>query len=110
MANLIQDNKHLEERLDSHGSRLYKLENPDIPQQKMRHDPPKTPPRSPPHQSPSPPPPAGPSRTLGSSGESRSSQVPPPPPPPPSTNQEGQSYGSTAPSYSKTAASAEYAA
>nr|GEZ38184.1 hypothetical protein [Tanacetum cinerariifolium] len=32
MANLIQDNKHLEERLDSHGSRLYKLENLDIPQ------------------------------------------------------------------------------
>nr|GFD26014.1 hypothetical protein [Tanacetum cinerariifolium] len=33
MANLIQDNKHLEERLDSHGSRLYKLKNLDIPQQ-----------------------------------------------------------------------------
>nr|GEY65690.1 hypothetical protein [Tanacetum cinerariifolium] len=33
MANLIQDNKHLEERLDSHGSRLYALENLDIPQQ-----------------------------------------------------------------------------
>nr|GEY02050.1 E-beta-farnesene synthase [Tanacetum cinerariifolium] len=32
MANLIQDNKHLEERLDSHGSRLYKLENLNIPQ------------------------------------------------------------------------------
>nr|GEV66041.1 hypothetical protein [Tanacetum cinerariifolium] len=33
MANLIQDNKHLEERLDSHGVRLYTLENLDIPQQ-----------------------------------------------------------------------------
>nr|GFD21024.1 hypothetical protein [Tanacetum cinerariifolium] len=33
MANLIQDNKHLEERLDSHGARLlYTLENLDIPQ------------------------------------------------------------------------------
>nr|GEX83405.1 hypothetical protein [Tanacetum cinerariifolium] len=33
MTNLIQDNKHLEERLDSHGARLYTLENLDIPQQ-----------------------------------------------------------------------------
>nr|GEW88096.1 hypothetical protein [Tanacetum cinerariifolium] len=33
MANLIQDNKNLEERLDNHGARLYKLENLDIPQQ-----------------------------------------------------------------------------
>nr|GEY97821.1 hypothetical protein [Tanacetum cinerariifolium] len=33
MANLIQDNKHLEERLDSHGARLYTFENLDIPQQ-----------------------------------------------------------------------------
>nr|GEV93848.1 retrovirus-related Pol polyprotein from transposon TNT 1-94 [Tanacetum cinerariifolium] len=32
MANLIQDNKHLEERLDSHGLRLYTFENLDIPQ------------------------------------------------------------------------------
>nr|GEV86584.1 hypothetical protein [Tanacetum cinerariifolium] len=32
-TNLIQDNNHLEERLDSHGARLYKLENLDIPQQ-----------------------------------------------------------------------------
>nr|GEW49405.1 retrovirus-related Pol polyprotein from transposon TNT 1-94 [Tanacetum cinerariifolium] len=56
MANLIQDNKHLEERLDSHGARLYTLENLDIPQ-----------------QPPPPPPPAGPSgasrspRAVGSS-------------------------------------------
>nr|GFB84097.1 hypothetical protein [Tanacetum cinerariifolium] len=33
MANLIQGNKHLEERLDSHEARLYTLENLDIPQQ-----------------------------------------------------------------------------
>nr|GFB82570.1 hypothetical protein [Tanacetum cinerariifolium] len=33
MVNLIQDNKHLEERLDSHGARLYTLENLEIPQQ-----------------------------------------------------------------------------
>nr|GEY02413.1 retrovirus-related Pol polyprotein from transposon TNT 1-94 [Tanacetum cinerariifolium] len=32
MENLIQDNKHLEERLDSHGARLYTLENLNIPQ------------------------------------------------------------------------------
>nr|GEX17625.1 hypothetical protein [Tanacetum cinerariifolium] len=32
MENLIQKNKHLEERLDSHGARLYTLENLDIPQ------------------------------------------------------------------------------
>ncbi|GKE72756.1 hypothetical protein Tco_1534797, partial [Tanacetum coccineum] len=33
MANLLQDNRHLEERLDSQGSRLYTLENLDIPHQ-----------------------------------------------------------------------------
>nr|GEV65206.1 retrovirus-related Pol polyprotein from transposon TNT 1-94 [Tanacetum cinerariifolium] len=131
MANLNQDNKHLEERLDSHGARLYTLENLDIPQQSMnrdhtdelqkdlaearkkkkkRRDSPKTPPGSPLHQPPPPPPLAGPSRTSGSPGASGSSQVPPPPPPPPSTNQEGQSHGSTAPSSSKTVASAEYKA
>nr|GEZ60321.1 hypothetical protein [Tanacetum cinerariifolium] len=32
MANMIQDNKHLEERLDSHGARLHTLKNLDIPQ------------------------------------------------------------------------------
>nr|GEW94079.1 hypothetical protein [Tanacetum cinerariifolium] len=31
MANLIQENKYLEERLDSHEARLYTLENLDIP-------------------------------------------------------------------------------
>ncbi|GKA87648.1 hypothetical protein Tco_0809412 [Tanacetum coccineum] len=33
MADLIQENLALEERLDKHGSRLYKLENLDIPYQ-----------------------------------------------------------------------------
>ncbi|GKB61070.1 hypothetical protein Tco_0917256 [Tanacetum coccineum] len=33
MADLVQDNLDLEERLDKHGSRLYKLKNLDIPHQ-----------------------------------------------------------------------------
>nr|GEW73210.1 ribonuclease H-like domain-containing protein [Tanacetum cinerariifolium] len=33
MANLIQENKEMEDRLDKHGARLYKLEQLDIPQQ-----------------------------------------------------------------------------
>nr|GEX99430.1 hypothetical protein [Tanacetum cinerariifolium] len=49
-----------------------------------------------------------PSGTLGSPRASGSSQVLPPPLSPPSTNKEGQSHGSTTPSSSKTAASAEY--
>nr|GEU66114.1 hypothetical protein [Tanacetum cinerariifolium] len=192
-STLIMYNKHLEARLDSHGARLYTLENLDIPQQvskavdeivtdavdwaiqaslqnrfrdlpeadmkeilhrrmwetnsykthkdhimlyealeksincdrfeellkdlaevrkkkKKRCDSPKTRPGSPPHQPPPPPPPAGPSGTSGSPGASGSSKVPPPPPPPPSTNQEGQSHGSVAPSSLKTAALAEYQA
>nr|GFD27793.1 hypothetical protein [Tanacetum cinerariifolium] len=71
---------------------------------------PKTPPWSPPHQPPPSLPPEGPSGTSRSSRESGSSQVPPLPPPPPSTNQEGQSYGSTTPSSSKIAPSAKYTA
>nr|GEZ39382.1 hypothetical protein [Tanacetum cinerariifolium] len=164
MANLIQDNRHLEERLDSHGAIQAPLRNRfrDLPEadmkeilhqrmwetnsykthkdhmmlyealeksmnrdhtkellkdlvearkkKKKRRDSPKMPPGSPPHQPPPPSPPAGPSRTLGSPGASRSSQVSPPSPPPPSTNQEGQSHGSAIPSSSKTAASAEYKA
>nr|GEX08461.1 hypothetical protein [Tanacetum cinerariifolium] len=51
-----------------------------------------------------------PSGTSGSPGASRSSQVLPPSPPPLSTNQEGQSHGSTAPSSSKTDALAKYKA
>nr|GEU58728.1 hypothetical protein [Tanacetum cinerariifolium] len=77
---------------------------------KKRRDSPKTQPGSPPHQPPPPLPPAGPFRTSGSPRASGSSQVPLPPPPPLSTNQKGQSHGSTAPSSSKTAASAEYKA
>ncbi|GKG44556.1 hypothetical protein Tco_0485994, partial [Tanacetum coccineum] len=72
---------------------------------KRRHDSPKIPLGSSPHQPHPPSPPAGLSGTSGSSGVSGSSQVPPP-----STNQEGQSYGSTTLSSSKTAASAEYTA
>nr|GFD25670.1 hypothetical protein [Tanacetum cinerariifolium] len=71
---------------------------------KKRRDSPKTPPGSPPP----PPSPACPSGTLGSLGASESSQVLPPPPPPLSINQEGQSHGSTAPSFSKTDSLAEY--
>ncbi|GKF64555.1 hypothetical protein Tco_0188003, partial [Tanacetum coccineum] len=33
MADLVQANLSLEERIDKHGSRLYKLENLDIPHQ-----------------------------------------------------------------------------
>nr|GEZ52920.1 hypothetical protein [Tanacetum cinerariifolium] len=51
-----------------------------------------------------------PSRASRAPGASGSSQVPQPPPPPSSTNQESTSKGSTAPSSSKTAASAEYQA
>nr|GEZ01216.1 hypothetical protein [Tanacetum cinerariifolium] len=148
MANLIQDNKHLEERLDSHGVRLYTLENLDMPQQNRFKDLPEADMKEILHQriwetnsykthedhmmlyealeksmnhdhtdkllkdlakarkkekksrdsSNTPP------------GASRSSRVPPPPPPSPSTNKEGQSHGSTAPSSSKTAALAEYKA
>nr|GEV75124.1 Gag-Pol polyprotein [Tanacetum cinerariifolium] len=127
MANLIQENKGLVERLDSHGAHLYTLEQLDIPHQvskavklaqdlaearkkkKKSRESPKTPPGSPPYQPP-PPPPAGPARASGDPGASGSSQVPPPPPPPLSTNQESQSKGSAAPSSSKTAALAEYQA
>nr|GEZ14680.1 uncharacterized mitochondrial protein AtMg00810-like [Tanacetum cinerariifolium] len=126
IANLIQVNKDMEERLDKHGVHLYTLEQLDIPQQvskaeltqdlaearkkkKKSRESPKMPPGSPPHQPP-PPPPAEPSEASSAPGASGSSQVPPPPPPPSSTNQESQSKGSAAPNSSKTAASAEYQA
>nr|GEX56404.1 histone deacetylase 14 [Tanacetum cinerariifolium] len=110
-------------RLDSHGlyEALEKSMNRDHSEEltkdlaearkkkKKSRESPKTPPGSPPHQPP-PPPPAGPSGASGAPGASGSSQVPPPLPPPSSTNQESQSKGSTAPSSSKTAASAEYQA
>nr|GEU33150.1 E-beta-farnesene synthase [Tanacetum cinerariifolium] len=193
MANLIQVNKDMEERLGKHGARLYTLDQLDIPQhvsiavsevvtdvvdwamqaplrnrfrdlpeadmkeilhqrmwetesykshedhmqlfealeksmncdhseelaqdlaearkkKKQSRESPKTPPGSPSHQPPPPPPLAGPSRASEAPGASRSSQVPPSPPPPSSTNQESPSKGSTAPSSSKTATSAEYQA
>nr|GEV29516.1 hypothetical protein [Tanacetum cinerariifolium] len=163
MTNLIQDNKYLEERLDSHGARLYTLENLDIPQQVSKavdeivtdavgwaiqaplwnrfRDLPEADMKEIPYQ-----------RMWETNSykahedhmilyealeksmnrdhtdellkdlaeacrkkkkrrsprASGSSQVPPPPPP--STNQEGQSHGSTAPSFLKTDASAEYIA
>nr|GEZ92294.1 hypothetical protein [Tanacetum cinerariifolium] len=100
MENLFQDNKHLEERLDSHREALEKSMNRDHTDELLKdlaeacknkkkiRDSPKTPPRSPPHQPPPPLPPAGPSGTLGSLRASGSSKVPPPPPLPLSTNQE----------------------
>nr|GEW98641.1 retrotransposon protein, putative, Ty1-copia subclass [Tanacetum cinerariifolium] len=57
MANLLQYNLALEEMLDKHGSRLYKLENLNIPHQKRkRRDVPRTPSWSPSLQPPPPPP------------------------------------------------------
>nr|GEW55491.1 monodehydroascorbate reductase [Tanacetum cinerariifolium] len=131
MENLIQDNKHLEERLDSHEAphedhmMLYKaLEKSmnrdhadellkDLAEarrkKKKRHDSPKTPPGSPPHRPLPTPPPAGPSGTSGSPRASGSSQLPPPPPPL-STSQSDQSKSTATPSFSKTVASAEYTA
>nr|GFB47262.1 hypothetical protein [Tanacetum cinerariifolium] len=103
MANLIQDNKHLEERAPKRSVEAHK-------KKKKSRDSLNTPPGSPPHQPPPPPPLAGPSRTSRSPGAFGSSQVPPQPPSPPSTNQESQSHGSTAPSSSKTDALAEYKA
>nr|GEY38110.1 hypothetical protein [Tanacetum cinerariifolium] len=78
MANLIQDNKQLEQRSIKDLAEARK-------KKKKRRDSPKTPPGSPPHQ---PPPPAGLSGASGSPRASGSSQVPPPPPPPSSTNKE----------------------
>nr|GEX27796.1 hypothetical protein [Tanacetum cinerariifolium] len=120
MANLIQVNKEIEERLDKLRAHLYTLERLDIPQQvskaelaqdlaearkkkKKSRESPKTPPGSPPH--PPPPPPAGPSGASGALRASGSSQVPPPPPP--STNQDSHSKGSAAPSSSKTSSDDE---
>nr|GEU81402.1 hypothetical protein [Tanacetum cinerariifolium] len=81
MANLIQENKRLEQR--------------DLPEADMKEIL---------HQRPSGA--SGSSEAYGSSQV----PPPPPTPPPPSTNQEGQSKGSASPSSSKIAASAEYQA
>nr|GEW40487.1 hypothetical protein [Tanacetum cinerariifolium] len=127
LADLIQVNKNIEERLDNHGARLYTLEQLDIPQQvsvaelaqemaearkkkKKSRESPKMPPGSPSHQPPPPPPPTGPSGASRAPKASRSAQMPPSPPPPSSTNQESPSKGSAAPSPLKTAALAEYQA
>nr|GEY29433.1 hypothetical protein [Tanacetum cinerariifolium] len=115
LADLIQVNKTMEERLDKHGARLYTLEQLDIPQhvsiakRKKGRESPKTPPGSSSHQPPPPPPPAGPSGTSEAPRAS-GSQVTPPPPPPTSTNQDSPSKGSAAPSPSKTAATTEHQA
>ncbi|GJU43398.1 hypothetical protein Tco_1200664 [Tanacetum coccineum] len=161
MADMVEANQALEERLDKQGSRLYKLENLNIPHQvskavdeivtdavdcviqaplrnrfrdlpeadmkeilyhrmwksnsyqahedhkmlyealekkkKKIHASSKTSPGSPP-----------PTGSSGTPGASRPSQFPPPPPP--YTHQSDQSISTTAPSSSKTAASAEYTA
>nr|GEZ27803.1 hypothetical protein [Tanacetum cinerariifolium] len=138
MANLIQVNKYMEERLDKHRARLYMLEQLDIPQQvsitlfedlkkSMNHDhseelaqdlaevrkkkkKSRESPKTSPGSPPPPPPPAGPSGASVAPGASGSSQQPPPSPPPSSTNQESPCKGSGALSSSKTAASAEYQA
>nr|GEV17224.1 retrovirus-related Pol polyprotein from transposon TNT 1-94 [Tanacetum cinerariifolium] len=134
MANLIQENKNLEERMwetnsykthedhmmlyealeksmnRDHSEKLAKDLAEARKKEKKRHDSLKTPPGSPPRQPPPPPSPASPSRASGSLRASGSSQVQPPPPPCPSTNQEVQSQGSAAPSSSKSVASAEYQA
>ncbi|GKD53556.1 hypothetical protein Tco_1286943 [Tanacetum coccineum] len=73
IANLVDANQALEERLDKHGSRLYSDQLlSDLAEarkkKKKRQGSPKTPPSSPPH----PPPPAGPFGTSGASGTSGS--------------------------------------
>ncbi|GJX84879.1 hypothetical protein Tco_0335653 [Tanacetum coccineum] len=101
IADLLQNNLALGERLDKHGTWLYNLENLDIPhkvsqaideivtdaeearkRRRKRRDAPRSPPGSPSSQLPPPPPPAGASGALGTSGASGSSQLSPPPPPP----------------------------
>ncbi|GKD98424.1 hypothetical protein Tco_1382321 [Tanacetum coccineum] len=92
MADLLQDNLALGERLDKHGTQLYNLENLDIPHKKSleldylnqrladqeeahkkrrkRRDTPRSPPGSPPSQPPPPPPLAGKSGALASAQQS----------------------------------------
>nr|GEV80169.1 retrovirus-related Pol polyprotein from transposon TNT 1-94 [Tanacetum cinerariifolium] len=111
MVNFLQYNLALEESLDKHGSRLYKLDNLNIPHQKKRkrRDVPRTPSGSPPPRPPPPPPPAGASGVPGTSRASRSSHLPPPPPPLfTGTFGSTQQQGSEALSSSKSAASTPY--
>ncbi|GJZ26344.1 retrovirus-related pol polyprotein from transposon TNT 1-94 [Tanacetum coccineum] len=130
IADLIQNNLDLEERLDKHDIGLYNWRILKIPtalqksveldysnqcladqeearkKKRKRRESPRTPPGSPATQPPLPPLPAGASDAPGSSGASGSSQFPPPPPHPLSTSTSGfvQQQGSKAPSSSKTAA------
>ncbi|GJW64200.1 hypothetical protein Tco_0116084 [Tanacetum coccineum] len=76
---------------------------------KSKQDSPKSSPGSPPSPPPPPPPPSGASGASGTTEASDSAQAPPPPPSS-STHQGGQSTSITAPSSSKTVASAEYSA
>nr|GEU45618.1 copia protein [Tanacetum cinerariifolium] len=120
MANLIQVNKEMEERLDKHEAPLEKSMTCDPSEalaqdlaearKKKSRESPKTPPGSPSHQPPPPPPPAGPSGHLRAPEAFGSSQALPPPPPPSSIRQESPYKGSAAPSPSKSTASAEYQA
>ncbi|GJT37338.1 hypothetical protein Tco_0937203 [Tanacetum coccineum] len=136
IADLVDANQALEERLDKHRSRLYRLENQDIPNQVSKvvdeivtdavdwamhaplrerfRDLPEADMKEILHNR------MWESKsyqthedhmtlTSGASGASGSSQSPPPPPPP-SNTQGGQSTSTAAPSSSKTAASAEYTA
>nr|GEX85435.1 hypothetical protein [Tanacetum cinerariifolium] len=137
LADLIQVNKNMEERLDKHGARLYTLEQLDISQQvsiavsevvtdavdwamqapirSHFRDLPEADMKEILHQR------MWESDSYKSHEDhmqlfealekaSGSAKMPPSPPPPSSTNQESPSKGSAAPSPSKTAASAEYQA
>nr|GEV27009.1 hypothetical protein [Tanacetum cinerariifolium] len=134
MANLIQKNKGLDERLDKHGTRLYTLEQLDIPHQVNKavsevvteavdwsmqaplrnhfRDLLEADMKEILHQR------MWETKSYKSHEDhmqlyealEKSMNLPPPLPPPSSTNQESQSKGSAAPSSSKTAASAEYQA
>ncbi|GJY09626.1 hypothetical protein Tco_0377811, partial [Tanacetum coccineum] len=126
MADQIQNNLALEERLDKQGIQLYNLENLNIPhkvskavneivtnaeearkKRQKRRDIPRTPPGSPPSQPPPLPPLADTFGAPGTLGASGSSQLPPPPPPlSTGTSGSAQQQGNKAPSLSKIAASA----
>ncbi|GKE60804.1 hypothetical protein Tco_1511171, partial [Tanacetum coccineum] len=121
MADLIQNNLALEERLDKQGTRLYNLENLNIThkvsqavdeivsdteearkKKRKKYVALRTPSGSPPSPPPPPPPPSGASGAPGISGASGSSQLPPPPLPPfTGTSRSAQQHGSKAPSSSK---------
>ncbi|GJV05958.1 hypothetical protein Tco_1343614 [Tanacetum coccineum] len=135
MADLLQDNLSLGERLDKHGTRLYNLEKFDI-RHKLRQaveeivtdvvdwamqaplparfrdlstvDMKEILQQSPPSQPPPPRPPAGVSGAPYTSGASGSSQLPPPlPPPSTGTSRSTPQQGREVPSSSKTTASAQ---